>query len=95
MLNGGAGPMQPEDIHKLTRDFEQLRECYMQWLDQNLYELAEEGSITHHEYQHVLFDAYDYTSDPEDFIYFIKLKHELESAEEVMQFLHKFLKCME
>lgn len=87
--------MEPEDIHKLTRDFEQLRECYMQWLDCNLYELAEEGSITHHEYQLALFNAYDYTADAEDFIYFIKLKHELETAEEVMQFLSKFLKCME
>lgn len=87
--------MSPQDVYKLTRDFEQLRECYIQWLDRNLYDLAEEGSITHYDYQHVLFDAYDYTTDPEDFIYFIKLKHELESPDDVLKFLNKFLKCME
>jgi Tfp pilus assembly ATPase PilU len=94
-MRNGEFAMEPEDIHKLTRDFEQLRECYMQWLDHNLYELAEEGSITHHEYQHVLFDAYDYTTDPEDFVDFIRLKHELDSVDEILQFLSRFLKCME
>jgi hypothetical protein len=87
--------MGPEDIAKLTRDFEQLRECYIHWLDRNLYDLAEEGSISHYDYQHVLFDAYDFTIDPTDFIDFIKQKHGLDTAEDILQFLSRFLKCME
>lgn len=87
--------MDPNDILKLTRDFEQLRECYIQWLDRNLYELAEDGVITHHIYQQVLFDAYDMTIEPEDFIDFIKLRHALYEPDEILEFLFRFMKCME
>lgn len=86
--------MEQHIIDKLTSDFENLRECYLLWLHINLECLFQEKSITEDEFLDVIYNAYESTIDPDDFIDFIKRKHELYNESEILNFLYRLINCM-
>lgn len=86
--------MKQHIIDKLTSDFEKLRDCYLLWLHINLEYMFHDKSITEDEFLNVIYNAYEATVEPEDFIEFIKSKHKLHNESDILNFLYRLIDCM-